>query len=502
LPADGRDDDDETGDPTMRFHPAFVIAPTLLLLGPVAPAAAQPAPAAERAARPDPAAARARVAAIWEKLKAEGFTGAVRIDLGDETLIADGAGFADPTTRRPWTAETQFEIGSLVKPMTAAGIMKLADAGKLKPTDPLSRFFPEAPARIGAITLHQLMTHTSGLPEFAAGFAPMADQETLDRAAFLTRLWKTELKFEPGRDFLYSNLGYSVLAAVIEKVTGEDYETWMKREVLAPGGATHTGYRSVFDPAGSARTRDGASISDCCWAPGAMSWNLIGNGGFVSTLDDFVRWRKAYAAGKIVSLAAVGTTMTNHWPSPEGPGGEGYGWIIGQFPSRGQVELAAGGNNWFTTEMRYYPEYGITTLVTTNARGGMKPGEVAGRLVRAAFGEPDAPPQPMGVFNPFEAALLDAFIAALADPDAADRRAFISANAGPVFRELLGLEAIVARFDAAALALKGATATGRESDGPGEARLRFRTPDGGARVVLIEFGGTPQAPRIAGFELQ
>lgn len=486
------------------MKPIAVSLAVALAAATLAPAAAQPAaPAtaqqAQRAPRPDPAAARARVLAKWEEIKADGFSGAVRIDLGGETLIAAGAGFADPVARRPWTAETQFEIGSLTKPMTAAAILKLQDLGKLTVNDPLSRFFPEAPAALGAITLHQLMTHTSGLPVFAAGHGTDPDREPLDRAAFLARLWTTPLKFEPGKDFFYSNLGYSVLAAVVEKVSGEDYEVFLRREVLAPGGARTTGYRSVFDAANSARTPDGRDISVCCWGPGPLSWNLVGNGGIVSNLADFVSWRKAFAEGRVVSPAAVRAAATSHWPNAEGDGGEGYGWIVGQFPTRGQVEMAAGGNPYFTTEMRHYPEYGLTTLITTNDKS-RRPGDVVGRLVRAAFGEPDLPPPARDSGNPAETALLDAFAAALAQSDPAAQRAFLEANLGPMFLNRHGIERIAERFAALSRELAGARVVRRDNDGQGEARLTFGLPGGGAREVAVEFGGTPQAPKLAGFD--
>ena len=470
------------------------------------PASAQPAPPdvaaaqGQRAPKPDIAAARARVLAKWEEIKAAGFSGAVRIDLGDDVMLRAGSGFADPVARRPWTADTQFEIGSLTKPMTAAAILKLQDAGKLSVQDPLSKFFPDAPAAIGAVTLHQLMVHASGVPEFGQPVAGNPDTEPLDRAGFLKRIFATPLKFEPGKSFFYSNAGYSLLAAVVEVVSGEDYETFLKREILAPGGATRTGYRSVFDLAGAARTREGVDISTCCWAPGPLSWNLIGNGGIVSTLDDFVSWRKAFARGRVVSAAAVRATGTGWVPEPEGPGGEGYGWIVTTAPTRGQIELAAGGNPHFTTEMRYYPEYDLTTLVTTNAKA-VRPGEVSGRLVRAIFGEPDLPP-PSGTGTPGEEALVDAFVAALADPDAAGRKAFIEANAGPFFVRTVGLPKIVERFDALARELAAAAVTGRSNDNDGRATITFRLRNGRARTVIIEFGGTPQAPKVAGFEAE
>jgi len=474
------------------------------LIAAAAPAGAQPqpapAPAANLAARPALAEARARVAARWAEIQATGFSGVVGVNLGDEAILRGASGFADPAAHRPFTTETQFEIGSLTKAFTAAAILKLQDEGKLKVSDPLSKFFPGIPADKAGITLHQLMTHSSGFTANTGGEAD--DLEPIGRDAMLARAFAQPLAGRPGEKLIYSNLGYGILAAVVETVSGEPYETYLNREILAPARTRHTGYGAALDVANSDRTPDGTDIRTCCWGAQGPFWNLLGNGGLVSTLDDFIAWRRAFALGRIVSPAAVTAAGTGWVPEDDGPGGEGYGWIIGASPTHGPAHLAAGGNAFFETYMVYYPAFDLTVLVHTNGKNAHI-GFIASQLVHALFGEPQpaAPTVSPDAGSPQEKALLAGLGEALQTNDAAARRAWLDAHVGPVFRQTVGFEAIVARAEALHGRLAGS--------GPGEAavldqgaQIIFHPAGGAAVKVAIEFGGTPDAPRIAGFEAQ
>lgn len=471
-----------------------------LALGAPAAACAQNAPPPAQtpglAPRPSPADARARAAAVWALIKASGFSGAVRIDIGEDTILRDAAGFADASTQRPFTPDTQFEIGSLTKPFTAAAILALQDEGRLSTNDPLSKFFPDLPADKASITLHQLLTHSAGfplvIPPVGAG---NSDLDPVGRAEFLRRAFATPLLFEPGSRIEYSNGNYSLLAAVVEIVSGQDYETYLKTRILAPAGARHTGYGSVLDDANAVHAPDGRGIVECCWAEGGPYWNVLGNGGLMSTLDDFVTWRRAFAHGRIVSPAAVRQAGTGWVAEKDGPGKEGYGWIIATSPTRGRVELAAGGNRYFTTEMLYYPDYDMVVLATSN--GGQSPGAVTRRLVAAMFGEPDVA-APVGP-RPSEAALANAFAAALLDPDATDRHAFIAEKAGPVFVSREGIPAISARFDALHESVAGSRVVDVAVGQDRLVRITLRMPSGETHVVEFGLGGSGNEPRIAGF---
>lgn len=440
------------------------------------------------------AAAEARVGKAWEGLRADGYSGAARIDIGDVTILRAASGYADVTMKRPFTPDTPFEIGSLTKPMTAAAVLKLQDQDRLSVQDPLSTFFPGLPADKAGITLHQLLTHTAGLSLSAKPGPQPPDDEPVDKAAFLARTFAEPLMYPPGRGYEYSNAGYGVLAAVVEAVSGKTYERFLEEDVLAPGGATRTGYGDDLI-VGGARTRGGMSIRDCCWGAGGPFWNLMGNGGVVTTLDDFVGWRKAFAGGRVVSPAAARAAVTPWAKLRDDPGEEGYGWVLATTGAGRRIEIAAGGNPWFTTEMRRYPDEGVVSLVTGNDPS--RPVRDAAEALMAALY--DQPPPPPDHGAPQEAALVEAFAAALAEPDAGRRAAFVEARAGPVFVRNAGIEAIRTRFDGLHARLAGASLKDWRKGGEAEALLDYRFPDGRRIVVTLRLGGTPDAPRMAGF---
>jgi len=152
------------------------------------------------------------------ELAGYGYSGSVLVEQHGEVVLDQGYGLADRAHNMPFTADTLFDIASISKPFTAAAVLRLEMRGKLKVEDKLGRFFPDAPPDKAAITLHQLLTHTSGLPESIG-----QEYDPLARKGFLRRVFATKLLFPPGGRFSYSNVGYSLLAAVVEQVSGKPF---------------------------------------------------------------------------------------------------------------------------------------------------------------------------------------------------------------------------------------------------------------------------------------
>lgn len=475
-----------------KYLVAAVMAGALVRpeVSPAQPGVQQGAP---RTSLPSADEARARLQHRFDALS--GFSGVAIVEIGGRIVFARAAGRAD-AAGRPFTVDTPVSIGSLTKALTAAAILSLQDQGRLSTNDPVSRFFPDAPQPLGAVTIHQLLTHSSGLPLFLPGAPGNPDLEQLDRAAFLVRLYRSPLQFAPGEGFEYSNAGYSLLAAIVEQVSGQPYAAYLRDHIVRPAGVTRIGYQDAFDQSNGARSRDGRSFSDMAGGAGGPYWNLMGNGGVVVVAQDFVNWRRAFARGRIVSPQAVRATGTA-WVSQPPRVSEGYGWIVGNSPARGPVELAAGGNDAFTSEMRFYRNDDVIIFVATN---GLRPaGMTANALVRALYSETE--PAPQEIANPAEAELVRRFTAALLEPDAATRRAFLVENAGPRFVERIGHGEIERRFAALHTALSGARLIRAEPVGPQGVLLEFSTPRG-PRLVAMAVGGSPERPRVAGFDLE
>src|SRR5262245_56723700 len=179
---------------------------TLLLLGPVQ---------ARAAVVPD-SVVTAGLERYMAAAAAEGFRGAVLVARGENVLLARGYGTTIPGGNRPITAETVFSTGSITKQFTATAILKLETQGKLSVQDELGRWFDAVPADKSGITLHQLLTHTAGFPGAIGD-----DRERIGRDVYVQRALATPLLFSPGSRYEYSNVGYSLLAAIVEKASGQ-----------------------------------------------------------------------------------------------------------------------------------------------------------------------------------------------------------------------------------------------------------------------------------------
>src|ERR671911_1306276 len=148
-----------------------------------------------------------------------------------------GFGLADREAKVAARCDTAYDIMSMTKQFTAAAILKLEMMGKLRVSDPLSKFVGPVPDDKRAITLHHLLTHTAGLTEQLGG-----DYEALSRREMLDGALESELRSAPGTEHYYSNLGYSILAAIVEKASGMGYEEFLAAQLFAPAGMRHTGY--------------------------------------------------------------------------------------------------------------------------------------------------------------------------------------------------------------------------------------------------------------------
>jgi CubicO group peptidase (beta-lactamase class C family) len=227
-----------------------------------------------------------------------GFSGVVRIERDGATLLEKGYGLANRERKIPFTVETVVQVGSNTKDFTAVAILQLQERGKLSMADSLAKYFPTAPADKRAITIAQLMNHRAGFPLGIGG-----DFEPLKRAAFLERAMKTPLLFAPGSKEAYSNTGFSLLAAIIEKITGATYDVYVQQNILAPLGLRHTGFLLpgfTLDELAHGYLAAGTDAGTMLAKPHDSDgpyWNLRGNGGMLSTVSDMHAFYKELFEG-------------------------------------------------------------------------------------------------------------------------------------------------------------------------------------------------------------
>lgn len=424
------------------------------------------------------------------ELRSQGFEGVVRVDFGNQTVIRTAVGDADPVSGRPFRPDTQVDMGSISKPFTAIAILKLQEQGKLSVKDTLAKFFPNAPSDKAGITVEQLLTHTAGFPGFVG-----SDFEPIDRATFEDRALKSQLRSKPGESYNYSNVGFGLLAAIIERASGESYERYLIENVLKPAGIARTGYGSVLNPKNIATDPKGRPVNEASWA-GAPHWNLIGNGGLLTTADDMIAFLKAFQAGKIVSRASV--DEAERWHVNEEPGGSsgyGYGLTLMRHPTLGRDVWHNGGNPFFTAEFHLFPETGLVLFVASNSY--FPAPEASMKLIRAIFGRPDMEPS---LPEAPDGKLAADFKAALLSPDPAVRRAFVEtrfSDRGAKGR--IGVEGVAKILDQVHDQYQGATFVRLQRGGPGTVLLLFSRP-GQKRLEAVQVLVEPGAEwKVRGF---
>ena len=226
------------------------------------------------------------------------FRGAVRVQLGDQVLINRGYDKADPTGAANGP-DTRFRIASLTKQFTALAVLKLNEQGKLAVADPVCKYVPRCPQAWSAISIQQLLTHTSGLvslrlfneAEIAAYLAKVGTRPTPEQLVRETA--DRPLDFPPGSRWSYSNAGFTLLGYVIELVSGQDYGSFLRQQILDPLGMKDSGYPDPTDgrpvAIGYANWSTPAGDSDPVVSYAA--------GGLYSTTNDLARWNHFLATG-------------------------------------------------------------------------------------------------------------------------------------------------------------------------------------------------------------
>ncbi|MBV6634224.1 MAG: beta-lactamase family protein, partial [Alphaproteobacteria bacterium] len=204
------------------------------------------------------------------------------------------------------------DIGSLTKFVTAVVVLHMVEAGEFMLNTTLSELLPNVPEDKRDITIHQLLTHSSGLVESTG-----SDEEVLGRDAFLNRLMVAPLAHPVGAQYLYSNAGYSLLAAIVEVKAGMSFDDYLNQHVLAANDLPAMGYQIAYDPALSMKSGRSwrtwfqpSAIAEASWGGPTPGWNLIGNGGAVATAEGFLLFWDAFYSGRIVTPSLVDLALT------------------------------------------------------------------------------------------------------------------------------------------------------------------------------------------------
>lgn len=309
-------------------------------------------------------------AELLDRLEGFGFSGGAFIVEAGRPVLKRACGWADRARGEPFRLDTPFNIASVTKPLTALTVLKLAEEGALAPEHPLGRYLPAAPEGKAKLTLAQLMSHSSGLPRSV----PM--DATVDREALLERILRVEPIAAPDTRFAYSNIGYCLLAAVIETVTGGTYRDAVRRRIFEPAGMTGSGFEQDYRSSRPvAHGYDEWNDVGAFPTTHRMGW-FEGPGNIVSTLQDMVRLTQAIETGRIVSGSSLAEAMRAHSPSTEDDGYEsyGYGWYLGKALDGSPLAAHSGDSVGYHGELRWYPRarrwiYLVTTRELYDSSG-------------------------------------------------------------------------------------------------------------------------------------
>lgn len=308
-----------------------------------------------------------------------GFSGTVLVAKGGGLLLNKGYGWADRAARQPNCADTIFDIGSVTKQFTAAGILCLEMDGLLTTEQPIAAYLPNVPEDKAGITLHHLLTHTAGMRDTSGD-----DYEPISREAALERILTAPPFAEPGAEYLYNNDGYTLLAALIETVTGELYEQFIRRRLFVPAGMERTGYR--LPDWDESRVAHGYSNGKDQGTPLLRPypfWNLMGNGGMLSTTEDLFKWHCALLTDTILPDEAREKLYTPFLSN------YAYGWVVEE-GTQGKVVRHNGGSTYgATAEFARYLDEDLVIVVLSNQYTPemMRMTFVEERMAGMAFGQ-------------------------------------------------------------------------------------------------------------------
>jgi len=320
---------------------------SLLAVPPVSPQAAQPV-----ADRID------RAATFYQHR--DGFMGMVAVAKNRQIIFQRGYGYANLESKIPFMADTRFRIGSLTKQFTAAAILLLQQDGKLRTGDPISRFYPSAPVAWSNITLRNLLTHTSGIPDVDFG---LVSKQSLNTPEDLMKgIPEKALEFQPGTKAEYANINFMLLGLVIEKASGEPYCQFLQERIFSPLKLTET----TCDMNSNRAPQRAYGYRPSAHGPVAVTdyalSTLTGAGNLDSSATDLIRWTEALHGGKVLSPASL-TEMTT-------PFLDGYAYGLQITTEEGALDISHNGTvDGFFSCLDYIPVTKTVVVVLSNLVG-------------------------------------------------------------------------------------------------------------------------------------
>lgn len=317
------------------------------------------------------------------------FRGVVLVGINGKIIFQKAYGLADEEWNVPNTTTTEFRIASLTKQFTAACILLLQERGRLKVQDPISRYLPGLPAAWRTITIHQLLTHTSGIPNYTD--SPQFSRLRRTGATpqeMIALVTDQPLDFQPGSRWHYSNTGYILLGMIVEKTSDQPYAEFLKSNIFASLGMTGSGYDRASDiikERASGYDIKGGAISNADFIDMTIPYAA---GGIYSTAEDLYRWNEALAQeGKLLSADSLKQMFTEYPEATYQGQHYGYGVVINRQKFAKLLYYHGGGVNGFSSSIQRYPTERVCIVVLSNL-SSYKPWEMGDHIAAELFHQP------------------------------------------------------------------------------------------------------------------
>ncbi|MDR6763082.1 CubicO group peptidase (beta-lactamase class C family) [Flavobacterium sp. 2755] len=321
------------------------------------------------------------------------FNGSALVAENGKVIFKKGFGLANMEWNIPNQSDTKFRLGSITKQFTAFLIVKLAEEGKIKLDVPITTYLPDYPKENGdKITIHHLLTHTSGIPNYTStpNFLRDKSRNPYSPQDFVKTFDKLPLEFKPGEKFNYSNSGYFLLGYIIEKITGKTYEQYLQETILTPLNLVNTGFdhsEIILKNRASGYEKQGKNFVNSSFIDMSIPYAA---GSLYSTVEDLYLWDQALYGNKILSEKSMESLFKPYIKS-WGDESYGYGWSLEDVTIQGKGKLKiiehGGGINGFNTIISRVPA-DKNLVVLLNNTGGTVLGEMNEAIRNILYNQP------------------------------------------------------------------------------------------------------------------
>lgn len=316
---------------------------------------------------------KALQASFRQACDSQKFMGAVAVAVNGKIVFSEACGWADAEWNVKNTVDTRFRTGSIAKQFTATAILLLHEQGKFELTDPIGKFLPDLPESWHSATIHQLLTHTTGIPSYTEGpvFERMSrlgatPQEVIDSVR------NRPLSFPHGTQFKYNNTGYFVLGMLIEKVSGVSYMRFVQEKVFDRVGMKNSGFddfRKIIPQRAQGYSLVKGTLQNAIFLDTTSAWSA---GGFYTTVSDLIVWSEALAHRRLLNADST-RRMLSVYPETTLQGMH-YGYAVVLADRFGHaLQYHGGGITGFQSVLQRYPDVGLVIAILSNVDSGEDP---------------------------------------------------------------------------------------------------------------------------------